>query len=127
MDIPAAYLSQILAALTKQGILTATAGPHGGYTLAQPPAHITLLQVIEAAEGSTLLDQCVLRGGPCDWDRICPLHQLWSEAQAACTERLASTHLADIAHIDAAIQASTYQPPTRFPEHRTRTPRRGTR
>ena len=89
MDIPLRYLTQILAMLVQHGLLDALAGPSGGYTLARPPEEITLLEVVEAAEGPIKLEQCVLRGGPCSWEESCPVHIPWAQAQNALAARLA--------------------------------------
>lgn len=104
MDIPARYLTQILANLVRHGLLEAVAGPDGGYSFARPPAEVTLLEVVEAAEGPIGINQCVLRGGPCDWKHACPLHEAWSRAQQALATELASTTFADLAAADTALE-----------------------
>jgi DNA-binding IscR family transcriptional regulator len=40
------------------GVLTATTGPRGGFRLAQPPAEITRLQIVEAVDGTSRFYQC---------------------------------------------------------------------
>jgi Rrf2 family protein len=125
MDIPRQYLTQILADLVAGGYLEARQGPAGGYILARPAEEITLREIVEVAEGPITLDQCVLQGGPCDWVESCPIHDTWSEAQAAFTDRLESTTFADLAAIDAAIEAGDYTPEN--PTHDTPTRRSGTR
>jgi len=47
-DISPTYLEKLLIALRQAGIVTSTRGPHGGYSLARPPAEISLGQVLEA-------------------------------------------------------------------------------
>jgi Rrf2 family protein len=123
MDIPRNYLTQILADLVTRGLLDARAGPAGGYALARHPDQITLLDVVAASEGPVTLDQCVLEGGPCDWVGTCPVHDTWARAQTAFTEQLAATTFADLAEIDAQIQAGTHHADA--PPHRERTIRRG--
>ncbi len=90
MDIPPRFLTQILASLVRHGLLDAEAGPTGGYALARPSDAISLLEVAEAAEGSIALDECVLRGGPCGWVDVCPIHVPWSRAQNTLIAELAS-------------------------------------
>jgi Rrf2 family protein len=51
MEIPHPYATQILANLVAEELLIATAGPDGGYELARPADEISLLEVVEAAEG----------------------------------------------------------------------------
>ncbi|MDP3984594.1 MAG: Rrf2 family transcriptional regulator [Acidimicrobiia bacterium] len=108
MDLPEGYATQILASLARGGLLDATAGRDGGYSLARPAAEISVLDVVELAEGPITIDECVLRGGPCDWVRGCPIHATWSEAQQAFTARLAATSLFDLAALDAEIESGTH-------------------
>ncbi len=130
MDIPERYLPQILALLVRHGLLVATAGPDGGYQLARPPKEITLLEVVEAAEGPIASDECLLRGGPCDWEHVCPLHNPWSRAQSVFAQQLRRTTFAELAAEDADIEAGRVPPPE-TPHHAKqvarRAPRRGVR
>ncbi len=96
MAIPRTFLSRVLATLVSSGVLDAAAGPSGGYTLTRPPEEITLLEVVEAAEGPLELTECVLRGGPCAWEDRCAVHDTWLQAQEAFGARLAATSLADL-------------------------------
>ncbi|MCK9485149.1 MAG: Rrf2 family transcriptional regulator [Dehalococcoidia bacterium] len=124
MDIPERYLPQILANLVRQGLLIAVAGPDGGYALVRDPAEITLLEVVEMAEGPVALESCVLRGGPCDWEHACPLHVHWKRAQEALTTELSATSFRDLAEVDAALERGTY---TERSDHAKATPRAGIR
>ena len=124
MHIPYKTLTLTLAELVAKGLLAAEQGPNGGYRLARPPTDITLLDIVEAAEGPATFKHCVLRDGPCDWEETCPVHETWSQVQNALARQLASTTLATLAGIDAAIEAGTHQ---HTPPHPQRTPRHGTR
>jgi len=126
MDLPRGFLTQILATLVRNNLLDSLAGPSGGYTLARPPAEITLLQIIETIDGPVAGDECILGGGTCDWDTICPLHETWSQATTNLTRALATTTLAHLAATDQAIRSGTYQPPPDTPPHPTTPPRHGT-
>ena len=118
MDIPQPYAAQILADLVRHGLLTAVAGPTGGYRLTRPASEITLLEVAEAAEGPTVLESCVLRGGPCDWTRVCPVHETWWRGQTALRDTLGATSFADLVAIDEAIEDGDYQLPQTCPATR---------
>lgn len=50
-DIPLRFLHNILAALTRAGILSSLRGADGGYELMRPPERITVADVIRAVEG----------------------------------------------------------------------------
>lgn len=110
MDIPVRFLPQLLAPLVRRGLLVATAGPDGGYALARDPASITVLEVIEAAEGPVESPRCVLRGGPCDWDETCPLHDTWSRARDALAHELNMATFAELAAQDEAIENRPVRP-----------------
>ncbi len=127
MQIPGKYIAQILAPLVAAGLLQSVAGPRGGYTLARPAGEISLLEIIEVAEGPIHADRCVLRGGPCDWEETCPLHVTWSRARTAFTGALAQAVLADIAATDRAIEAGTFRLPADTPPHTIPTARAGRR
>jgi Rrf2 family protein len=117
MDIPFRYATQILADLVAAGFLVATAGPAGGYELAKSANEISLLEVVEAAEGPIRLERCVLSGGSCDWSDVCPVHEAWSRAQEGMIRELSRTSFGDLERIDAAIAAGTYRPPAATPLH----------
>jgi Rrf2 family protein len=117
MDIPVRYIPQILANLVRAELLKAVSGPDGGYTLASEPADITLLDIVVAAEGPIELDACVIRGGPCDWERACPLHLPWSNAQRALSDELSKWTLQTLASTDQLIESGTYQLPDGVAPH----------
>lgn len=117
MDIPERYLTQILASLVTHGILEATAGPNGGYVLARDPVNISLLEVVEAAEGPIALDRCVLQGGRCEWDEVCPIHIPWARAQNAFIEQLASTSFEELRVNCEEIAAGEHVLPADAPLH----------
>lgn len=110
-ELPQTFASQILADLVRAGLATSKAGRNGGYRLARAPSEISVLEVIEAAEGPLRAERCALGEGPCRWDAVCPLHETWSEATVTLRELLSTTTLAQVAERDAAIEAGTYAVP----------------
>lgn len=50
--IPERFLLKVLNPLVSAGVLASIKGPHGGYRLARSPSDITLLEVVEAVEGT---------------------------------------------------------------------------
>lgn len=125
MDIPPDFLKRILAELVAQGLLTSTAGSKGGYQLTRPPEEISLLDVIEPSERLLAPDRCILKGGPCDWSSVCPIHDPWCLAQKAFAEVLDDADLAQIVSIDRDIEIDVHKPMN--PGHTDSTPRRGIR
>lgn len=111
-EMPQTFASQILADLVRGGLAQSKAGRDGGYWLVRPPADISVLEVIEAAEGPLRADRCALGEGPCRWEAVCPLHETWSEVTVLLRESLAATSLAEVAERDAALEAGVYQVPS---------------
>lgn len=110
-EVPRTFASQILADLVRAGLAVSRAGRDGGYRLSRAPEQISVLQVVEAAEGPLRAERCALGEGPCRWDAVCPLHETWSEATARLAELLASTTLAEVAARDEAIESGAYAVP----------------
>lgn len=105
MALPPSYTPQILGYLARAGLATARAGRDGGYRLSRPPQQITMLEVVEAAEGDLLLGRCTLRGGPCRWDDVCAVHNVWIGAAETVRRSLRKTRLSDLAAADRALEA----------------------
>lgn len=97
MGIPVAFLPQVLGDLQRAGLVEAAAGRAGGYRLAREPGTVSLLEVIEAVEGSSRRQACVLRGGPCGLDGYCDVHHVFYAGQEALLGTFASATLADVA------------------------------
>ena len=110
MDIPDKYLPQILARLVRAGIARSAVGRHGGYELARSAGSISLLEVVEVAEGPIRSQKCVLRSGPCYWADKCAMHDDWAAAEAALTNRLSATTFAKIARADWEIEQGPQRP-----------------
>ncbi len=97
MAIPARFVAHVLADLSRAGLVVGRTGRSGGYRLARPAAEIDLLRIVEAAQDSDRQPRCVLRGGPCDVDGRCAVHDAFGAATAALRAELAATTLAELA------------------------------
>ena len=101
--VPAPYLAKHLQALSRAGILESVPGPAGGYRLARPPADVTVLDVVEAIDGSAPAFTCteIRRRGPAavparEYRLPCAIHAAMDRADAAWRAALRSTTLADL-------------------------------
>lgn len=102
--LPPAYLAKLLKLLVRAGIFDATTGPRGGFRLARPAGDITVLDVVDAVEGTAPMFQCreIRQRGPmpaskADCRRSCGIATVMHEAEAAWRGRLAATTVADLA------------------------------
>ncbi len=98
------YLAKSLQALTRSGIVHSTPGRHGGYRLARSAEEISLLDIVEAIEGTEPAFRCteIRRRGPSAvavraYPPVCGIASAMWQAEAAWRDTLASSSVADIA------------------------------
>lgn len=103
MALPRTFTPQILGLLQRAGLAEARAGRGGGYRLSRDPSAITVLEIVEAAEGSLRTERCAMRDGPCRWEAACAIHPTWVAVSEAVRKRLAATTLADLAAEDGRL------------------------
>ncbi len=106
MALPRTFTPQILGLLQRAGLAEARAGRGGGYRLTREPEQISVLEIVEAADGSLKTQRCALRDGPCRWDAACAIHPTWVAVSDAVRERLGATMLADVAAEDRRLMAT---------------------
>ncbi len=101
--VPAPYLAKHLQALSRAEILEAVPGPRGGYRLARPATEITVLEVVEAINGSEPAFECteIRRRGPArlparEYRLPCAIHAVMNQADDAWRAELRATSLADV-------------------------------
>ena len=96
-EIPEQFLGKIAQRLARAGIIRIFQGARGGYQLAVPADKLSLLEVVEAAEGSLVLNKCVMNAKTCSRTCICAAHRVWSEARRQLRATLAGVTFADLA------------------------------
>jgi Rrf2 family protein len=104
-EIPAAFLSKVVAQLTQAGLLRTHRGAAGGVELGQSAEEINLLQVIEAIQGPIVLNVCTDPFNGCSQAVTCPAHRVFEEAQRTLGETLEQAVLADLAEEAARLTA----------------------
>ncbi len=97
--LPHAYIEQLVGALRRAGLVTATRGHAGGYRLARPAEQIALVEAVRALDGPILEMPCA---GPtdletCDRPQDCSVHEVFERLHDSLSGMLSSTTLADVA------------------------------
>lgn len=95
--VPGPYLSQILHALSRAGLIETKRGYQGGYRLCRHANAITVLDVVEAVDGPACFAGCLLGLKECSDERACPTHAFWKTEKARIREYLAGLSLSEVA------------------------------
>ena len=82
--------------MAREGLLESWKGPQGGFKLARDAREITLLEIIEAIDGTGFLKQCVLGFPKCSSENPCPVHDSWKEVRERFMDTLGKKSLADL-------------------------------
>lgn len=92
-DIPVQFLEGLFATLRRAGILHSQRGVKGGYSFARPPEELTVLEIVEALEGTLGADAT----------------GVFEDAVAALRAQLAAVTIAEVAQREArAAGAAMY-------------------
>jgi Rrf2 family protein len=101
--VPAPYLAKHLQSLTRAGVFVAVPGPKGGYRLARPAAEVTVLEIVEALDGTQPAFRCaeIRRRGPSavapsEYRLPCAILRAMVRADAAWRAELRATTIADL-------------------------------
>jgi Rrf2 family protein len=102
--VPGPYLSQILHALSRAGLIETKRGYQGGYRLCRPASAISVLEVVEAVDGSECFGGCLLGLEECSDERACPTHEFWKAEKARIRAHLANLSLSEVADYERGVQ-----------------------
>ena len=99
--LPAPYLSKQLALLVRADVLSGTTGPRGGFRLSRSASQLTMLDVVEAVDGSGDPYMCreIRQQGrgaapPQECKKKCLIAQRMQDAHVAWRESLRSVTVA---------------------------------
>ncbi len=94
--IPEAYLEQLMLPLKRAGLLTATRGAFGGYSLSRPPEQVSVGEVLRALEGPLAPVHCVVEDEACENADSCAMHKLYMRIHEGLNDMLNGITLADM-------------------------------
>jgi len=76
--ISLSYLEQLFTRLRRQGLVSSTRGPGGGYALSRSAHDIAVAEVVAAVDESVDATRCGGKGD-CQGGQRCLTHDLWTE------------------------------------------------
>ena len=93
--VPNAYLSKVLQAVSRSGLVKSQRGLHGGFSLTRGPEKITILEVVNSVDPLIRIKECPL-GISSHGVNLCPLHSRLDSATAMVEDAFSKTTLAEI-------------------------------
>jgi len=109
---PESFLSKVLQALARTGLISSRRGQSGGFRISIRGRAASMLDVVEAIDGRISLNVCLVPGKSCRRKISCPAHPIWAEAQRAMLQVLGSAKIATLAaeSHDAALNHQALEP-----------------
>ena len=92
------YISCLMIPLRRARLIRSIRGMNGGFHLAKDPKEITLLEILEAMEGSISIVDCVLCPEKCKSSRHCPARGIWQNLNDSIRDLMRNVTLSDILH-----------------------------
>ncbi|MBN1844497.1 MAG: Rrf2 family transcriptional regulator [Sedimentisphaerales bacterium] len=96
-DISSQFACKILQQLHEARLVQSTLGAKGGYRLSRPAGMITMLEVIQAAQGPLNLHRCLEGLQSCPRQGGCPVRGKFTELQGQIDGFLGRITLAELA------------------------------
>ncbi|MFA7361981.1 MAG: Rrf2 family transcriptional regulator [Candidatus Kapaibacterium sp.] len=93
LKIPKEFVSKILQSLALKKLVASKKGNSGGFFLDRKPSKIKLIEIVEAIDGLSLFNNCVLGFPDCTPDKPCPVHNKWGKLRKDAYEMLSKETL----------------------------------
>ncbi|MEE9442561.1 MAG: Rrf2 family transcriptional regulator [candidate division Zixibacteria bacterium] len=95
-EIPSKFLPQILSDLSRAGLVRSVRGYGGGVRLTRTPDKITMLDILEAVQGTIFLYDCLKGPIDCHKEPDCKLVKVYKKAQDAMKVEFKKVTLGDL-------------------------------
>jgi Rrf2 family protein len=94
---PESFLSKVMQALSRAGMISSRRGQAGGFQISARGREASMRDVIEAIDGPIYLNVCLVSGRSCRRKATCPAHPIWEQAQQAMLDVLTRATVAALA------------------------------
>ena len=74
IDSPIPFTAKILQTLTREGIISSSKGPNGGFFISSDSKPVPLNRIVEVIDGASFLHSCSLGLDECSDKNPCPIH-----------------------------------------------------
>jgi Rrf2 family protein len=93
--IPAGYLSKVLQAMGRAGLVESTRGLGGGFVLTRDPMKLTILEIVQAVDPVQRIRSCPL-GIRSHGKQLCSLHRRLDDAMAMVERAFRESTIAEL-------------------------------
>jgi Rrf2 family transcriptional regulator, iron-sulfur cluster assembly transcription factor len=97
LKIPVHFLAKIFQDLSKKQLLYSKKGPGGGFRLGVPAKEITLFHIVEAIDGVSFMENCIMGFPSCSVKNPCPMHAGWGSLRDSLYRMLANKSIERLA------------------------------
>lgn len=110
LDLPEAYLEQLMRKLKKANYVNSVRGAHGGYSLSKPAKDILIIDILETLEDGIRTSECTeIDYDGCENYETCPNRIIWKKVDNAVFEALSNYSLQDLLDEEEALIQEVYQ------------------
>jgi Rrf2 family protein len=96
LSIPRHFLAKIMKLLVKEGILSSSKGPNGGFFVNNATLSTNLITLLTITDGKDQFVNCVLHFRHCNEGNPCPLHEQVKEYRKCFHDLLADVTIENL-------------------------------
>jgi len=97
IKVPAPFLAKILQKLVREGLISSTKGPNGGFYLTERNQLNSMLDIVACVEGVDLFNECFLGLPRCGDENPCAIHHMVAPFKQMMTEGMGDKTIAEFA------------------------------
>lgn len=97
LKIPQHFLSKIMLVLVNKKLVKSSKGLHGGFAFNISPEKISLFDIVEAIDGDSYRNQCIIGFPDCSHENPCPVHDQWKTLREGFVEMIQKKNLKALA------------------------------
>ena len=102
LSVPKHYLGKIMKQVVKEGILSSTKGPYGGFSVNEATLETPLISLYKITDGLNQFNNCGLNLRKCNASYPCPLHDQIEVNRRDWLQIFAKTKVNDLLNKDEA-------------------------
>ncbi|MBK5269944.1 MAG: Rrf2 family transcriptional regulator [Bacteroidia bacterium] len=103
LSVPRHFLAKIMKRMVKEGILTSSKGPNGGFSINKKTISTKIETILRLTDGPADINNCVLSFRKCNATLPCPLHHQIKSYKQDLYALLRENTIADLLNKDKSL------------------------